>query len=363
MDKNEIKKNIEELKSKFDKIINYLDPTEMSKELRELEKLSQSSDFWSDPESSQETMQKIGSLRNELDQIDRLSTKFESAIEILNDDFEDKDILEMLQSEYEQLEKNIESLELRTFLSGKFDKGDAIITINAGTGGTEAMDWTEMLLRMYTRYCNSQDWKVVVTDKVDGPEAGISTVTFEVKGTYAYGYLKNEHGTHRLVRISPFNAAGQRQTSFAGVEVSPMTNQDINIEIPDTDIDFQAVRSSGAGGQSVNKTSSAVRIRHKPTGILVAYSGERSQLQNREAAMKILKAKLYLIEEEKRKNEELGTKGEYKQASWGNQIRNYVLQPYKLVKDTRTGAETSNSDAVLDGDLQLFIDEAIRKLN
>lgn len=247
-------------------------------------------------------------------------------------------------------------------MSGKFDKADAILKIVAGQGGTEASDWAEMVFRMYLRYCNSKSWTVNVIDELRGAEAGIDSITFQVSGRYVYGYLKREQGTHRLVRNSPFNAQGLRQTSFAGVEVMPIVDEDIDIDINENDLEFSAIRSSGAGGQNVNKVASKVRIVHKPTGISVESSAQRSQSQNRETAMKMLKAKLYDIEEEKKLKELKGIKGDYVVAGWGTQIRNYVLQPYRLVKDTRTGAETGNADAVLDGDIQMFIDAEIRML-
>jgi peptide chain release factor 2 len=219
-----------------------------------------------------------------------------------------------------------------------------------------------MVFRMYLRYCNSKGWTVNVLDELKGAEAGIDSITFQVSGRYVYGYLKREHGTHRLVRNSPFNAQGLRQTSFAGVEVMPIVDEDIDIDINENDLEFSAVRSSGAGGQNVNKVASKVRIVHKPTGISVESSAQRSQSQNRETAMKMLKAKLYEIEEAKQLKELKGIKGDYVVAGWGTQIRNYVLQPYKLVKDTRTGAETGNADAVLNGDIQMFIDAEIKML-
>ena len=265
-----------------------------------------------------------------------------------------------LQGDFEKLAKEVSEFEIRKYLNGRFDRADVLLSIHAGQGGTEANDWTAMLARMYERYFERKGWKFSITNQVAGSEVGFSSIEYKVSGEFAFGLLKREQGAHRLVRLSPFNSANLRQTSFAGVEVIPIIEDNLEIEIPDKDIEFKAVRSGGAGGQHVNKTSSAVQIRHIPTGITVHNSEQRSQAQNKEAAMKILKAKLWLIEEEKRENELRKARGEHKIAGWGNQIRNYVLHPYKLVKDLRTKVESHDPDSVLAGDLDMFIDAEVR---
>ncbi len=302
-------------------------------------------------------MRKLAGLREQVSTWDKLAAEVADAQTLLEMAVEadDQQIMEEVAAEAEKLAQRYTDLEFQLALSGPYDNNPAILSVHAGVGGTEAQDWAQMLLRMYLRWAERHGYETEITNLLDGEEAGIKTATVEVTGPWAYGYLKAERGVHRLVRISPFDASARRHTSFALVEVLPMLEDDINIEIRPEDIKMDVYRSGGAGGQHMQKNSTAVRLTHIPTGIVVTCQNERSQLQNRESAMKVLRGKLYDIELQKREEEEARLKGKHVEAGWGNQIRSYVLQPYQMVKDLRTNVETGNTTAVLDGDIDLFI--------
>ena len=354
------KKDIQDLETDITETIKSLDLPTKKSELQVLEIETLQPEFWQNTENAKHTMSKVGILKDEIEEAQSLQSDISSLVELFDSIEKETDQNELIE-EYSKLRERYERFSIRKFLSSKYDSANAIVTIHAGQGGTEANDWANMLLRMYTMYFEKMGWKYNITDILHGGEVGIVSVTLEVLGQYVFGYLKREHGTHRLVRISPYNAQGLRQTTFAGVEVLPMmTELEADIEIPETDIDFKAVRSGGPGGQNVNKTSSAVQITHIPTGISVESSEQRSQLQNRETAMRLLKAKLLRIKMDERLEEISQIKGDYKIAGWGNQIRNYILHPYKLVKDLRTNVESQDPESILDGNLDEFVEAQVR---
>ena len=342
----------------------HFDITNLENELSDLENQTSQAEFWSDSKNSSIVLKRITELKNKVSQFKKVKTDLDNLIEIKNLLLQesDADLEKELEVGVPKLEKEIEKLETSTLLSGKYDINNAIITLHPGAGGTEAQDWVEMLYRMYTRWANANGYKVEELDYLEGEEAGIKSVTFLVSGDYAYGYLKGEQGVHRLVRISPFDAGGRRHTSFASVEVLPEITEDIEIDINPDDLKVDTYRASGAGGQHINKTSSAVRITHIPTGIVVACQTERSQIQNRETAMKMLKSKLLHIKEQEHKETIDELKGVQMDIAWGSQIRSYVFCPYTMVKDHRTNYEVGNIQAVMDGDLNGFIDSYLRSI-
>lgn len=307
-------------------------------------------------------MRQLSGLREQVETWQNLERRVKEALALveMSEEEEDDGLQAELESETEALENLLEKLEFQLILSGKHDKDSALLSIHAGAGGTESQDWAEMLMRMYLRWAEASDYKTTLVDQTEGEEAGLKSVTLEIDGEYAYGYLKAERGVHRLVRISPFDASSRRHTSFALVEVIPDLESDIEIEINPDDIEVDVYKSGGAGGQHVQKNSTAIRVRHLPTGIVVTCQNERSQLQNRETAMRILRGRLYDLELKKQEEEQARLKGEHVEAGWGNQIRSYVLHPYKMVKDHRTGHEVGNAEAILDGRLDDFIEAYLR---
>lgn len=332
-------------------------------EVEVLEKESAAPDFWDDMENSQKVMQKIGSLKAKVTGYESLKSDYEDALVMIElaDEEGDLSLLDDCTASVKDIETRVEDMTLSTLLSGEFDGKNALLTFHAGAGGTEAQDWAEMLFRMYNRWGERHGYKVSTLDYLDGDVAGIKSATILVEGENAYGYLKGEMGIHRLVRVSPFDSSGRRHTSFASVEVMPEIDDDVNVEIREEDIKMDVYRASGAGGQKVNKTSSAVRLTHIPTGIVVSCQIERSQHQNREVAMRMLKSKLVEIKERENLERIEDIKGDQKEIAWGSQIRSYVFMPYTLAKDHRTGFEKGNITAVMDGDIDGFINAYLKQ--
>ncbi len=321
--------------------------------------------FWDNPERSNKQMKELKNLKDTCESYHSLENRYEDILTLLEMGYEEQDtsLVPEIQEELNTFIETLDKMRIDTLLSDTYDKNNTILKLNAGAGGTESCDWCGMLYRMYTRWAEQKGYHIEVLDYLDGDEAGIKSVTFQVNGLNAYGYLKSEKGVHRLVRISPFNAQGKRQTSFVSLDVMPDIQEDLDVEIEDDDLRIDTYRSSGAGGQHINKTSSAIRITHIPTGTVVQCQNERSQFQNKDKAMQMLKAKLFLLKQEANAEKLSDIRGEVKDIGWGNQIRSYVLQPYTMVKDHRTGVESGNADAVLDGALDPFINGYLQWLS
>jgi len=334
-----------------------LDLSNKEERVKELEREMQEPTFWDVPEKANAKTRELKSLKDDIEICNRLTSSVSDMLELIEmaNAENDESMVEDIKNEFETFKEDFEKIRISTLLSGEYDKNNAILRLNAGAGGTESCDWASMLYRMYTRWAERKGFTIEVLDMLDGDEAGIKSVSFQVNGENAYGYLKGEQGVHRLVRISPFNAQGKRQTSFVSLDVMPELTADIELDINPDDLKVDTYRSSGAGGQHINKTSSAVRITHIPTGVVVACQNERSQFQNKDKAMQMLKAKLLMLKKEAHAEKLSDIRGEIKEIAWGSQIRSYVLQPYTMVKDLRTGEETANAAGVLDGNLDKMI--------
>lgn len=354
-----------ELQQRKDQLTEVIDSLELGKKKQLIEELSRESeapDFWNDADRANDKMKQLKDLQKTVDEADGLTKSYQDILDLIEMGNEENDpaIVPDVRGELDDFEEKLEEMRLTTLLTGPYDHCNAILSLNAGAGGTESCDWCSMLYRMYSKWADKHGFTMETVNMVEGDEAGIKNVDFQINGENAYGYLKSERGVHRLVRISPFNAQAKRQTSFVSCEVMPDIDKSINVEINPDDIRIDTYRSSGAGGQHINKTSSAIRITHFPTGIVVTCQNERSQFQNKDKAFEILRARLYMYQLEQEEKKLAAIRGEVKDNAWGSQIRSYVLQPYQLVKDTRTDAETANTDAVLNGDIDLFINAYLK---
>ncbi len=354
---DQYKATLSQYRTPLAEVKDALDLDNKKNRIAELDRAMEAPDFWNDPERSTRMVKEAKNLKDAIEEYRKLESDFEDAELMINMAEEEDD--ESMVPEIEQLVQavadKIDLIKIRQLLSGEYDRENAILRLQAGAGGTESCDWCSMLYRMYTRWAEQHGYGIEVLDFLDGDEAGIKSVTFQVNGENAYGYLRGEHGVHRLVRISPFNAQGKRQTSFVSCDVMPDIKADLSVDIDPDDLKIDTYRSSGAGGQHINKTSSAVRITHIPTGSVVQCQNERSQFQNKDKAMEMLAGKLYVLKKQANVEKLSDIRGDVKEIGWGNQIRSYVLQPYKMVKDLRTGCEVGNADGVLDGDLDKFI--------
>ena len=361
---DEYKQKLRELRPELQKLAAALDVDSARQEAQRLEDETAQDGFWNDLERSQKVQMRLKQLQNKVSRQEKLVSEWEdlNALCEMGQEAEDEELLAELKEGYARLEEKVEETRMTTLLSGEYDNSNAILQFHAGAGGTEAQDWAQMLYRMYTRWAERHGFVYKILDYEDGDEAGIKSAAISIEGENAYGLLKSENGVHRLVRVSPFDANARRQTSFAAVEVMPELEDDNTIEIRDEDIEMQVYRASGAGGQHVNKTSSAVRLIHKPTGIVVASQQERSQFQNKDNCMKMLRAKLLELKAQQHAEKISDIKGVQMKIEWGSQIRSYVFMPYQMVKDTRTGYETGNIDNVMDGDLDGFLNAYLTQL-
>ncbi|MBR2186780.1 MAG: peptide chain release factor 2 [Lachnospiraceae bacterium] len=352
-----LKVELEGYRTPLKDLYRSLDLENKENRIVELNRRMEEPDFWNDPEKSAKQSKELGSLKEDVSIYKKLDSQFNDMFDLIDMANEDNDeaLASEIKEEFESFKSDYEKIRLKTLLSGEYDSCNAILRLNAGAGGTESCDWCSMLFRMYSKWAESHDFKTEVLDSLDGDEAGLKSCTFQINGENAYGYLKSEKGVHRLVRISPFNAQGKRQTSFVSLDVMPDIEDDIDVEIKPDDIRIDTYRSSGAGGQHINKTSSAIRITHFPTGIVVTCQNERSQFQNKDKAMQMLKSKLLMLAMEENQGKLDEIRGEVKDNAWGSQIRSYFLQPYQLVKDLRTGVEIAQADSVLNGNLDPFI--------
>ena len=357
---DEYKMALKELRETLEMANAQMKPEALQEELAALEEQMGAADFWNDVDKANQVSQRVKLLKNKLDRLAMLNAQAEdldTLIEMTEEE-NDESLIDEVKSELEAFDKKVKALRLEMLLKGPYDSCNAVLSLHAGAGGTEAQDWTDMLYRMYSRYCDRRGWQVLELDLLPGEDAGIKSVTFEISGENVYGYMKAEKGVHRLVRISPFDANARRHTSFSSLDVTPIFDDDSNdIKLDPEELRIDTYRSGGAGGQNVNKVSSAIRITHLPTGIVVQCQNERSQLQNKEMAMRILRGKLLELQEREREEQMAEIKGVMKKIEWGSQIRSYVFQPYTLVKDHRTGVENGNIQAVMDGDLDAFISE------
>ena len=360
---DEIKYRLTPYEKELDEIKDALDLQNKEERIIELERTMEAPGFWDDMDKAQKYMKELKNLKDSIETYNNLKSLYDDILVLIEmgEESEDAEIAEEAKSSMDEFASKVDEVKIKTLLSGEYDKYNAILKLNAGAGGTESCDWTSMLYRMYRRWAESKGFTTQVLDFLEGEEAGIKSITVQINGENAYGYLKSERGVHRLVRISPFNAAGKRQTSFASCDVMPDIEEDLDVEINDDDIRIDTYRSSGAGGQHINKTSSAIRITHLPTGIVVQCQNERSQLQNKDKAMKMLKAKLYLLKQQEEQEKKSGIRGEIKEIGWGSQIRSYVMQPYTMVKDHRTNEETGNVSSVLDGNIDQFINAYLKQ--